>query len=124
MKRLIGLMLCAAAVSACSHLGLDGPGPNRGPMPEWMPASTAEIQAAEAAAGALAIERVPFRAGVSSTTVENLAKAQGCTGGQGAGLMTPQGPVEVYRMLCDNRSVYLARCEFRQCRPMAVTRRQ
>ena len=39
------------------------------------------------------IERVPFRTGVSSATVEKMAKQQGCTGGQGAGLMTAEGPV-------------------------------
>lgn len=69
------------------------------------------------------IERVPFRAGVSSTTVEKMAREQGCTGAgsQGAGLMTPQGPVEIYRMVCDSGRVFMARCEFRQCRPMSAT---
>ena len=115
MKRLIVLMLCAAAVSGCTHGGLA----RTSPMPVWV-ADTEQVQAAKAAASAgMEIERVPFRAGVSSTTVENMAKAQGCAGGQGAGLMTPQGPVEVYRMLCDNRAVFMARCEFRQCRPMS-----
>ena len=68
------------------------------------------------------IERVPFRAGVSSTTVEKMAGEQGCTGAgsQGAGLMTPQGPVEIYRMVCDSGRVFMARCEFRQCRPMSA----
>ena len=61
------------------------------------------------------IERVPFRTGVSSATVEKMAKAQGCTGGQGAGLMTEPGPVEVYRMRCENGKVFTARCELRQC---------
>ncbi|TFW36204.1 hypothetical protein [Massilia horti] len=64
------------------------------------------------------IERVAFRAGVSSATVEKLAKAHGCTGGQGAGLLTEPGPVEVYRMQCENKKVFLARCELRQCRQM------
>jgi hypothetical protein len=61
------------------------------------------------------IERVPFRTGVSSATVEKMAKQQGCTGGQGAGLMTEAGPVEVYRMRCENGKVFMARCELRQC---------
>ena len=61
------------------------------------------------------IERVPFRIGVSSATVEKMAKAQGCTGGQGAGLMTEAGPVEVYRMRCEDGKVFQARCELRQC---------
>ena len=61
------------------------------------------------------IERVPFRIGVSSATVEKMAKQQGCTSGQGAGLVTEPGPVEVYRMRCEDGKVFMARCELRQC---------
>ena len=64
------------------------------------------------------IEAVPFRPGVSSATVERMAKGAGCVGGKGAGLLTPQGPIEVYRMQCDNGSTYKARCDMRQCVPM------
>ncbi|MFP5390113.1 MAG: hypothetical protein ACLGI6_01000 [Gammaproteobacteria bacterium] len=64
------------------------------------------------------IERVPFRAGVSSVTVENMAKQRGCVGGQGAGLMTEPGPIEIYRMVCENGQVFRARCEMRQCKAM------
>ena len=64
------------------------------------------------------IQRVPFKVGVSSTTVEGLAKAQACTSAQGAGLMTEPGPIEVYRMQCENGKVFMARCELRQCRKM------
>ncbi|OIJ43005.1 hypothetical protein [Massilia timonae] len=64
------------------------------------------------------IQRVPFKVGVSSTTVEQLAKAQACTSEQGAGLITEPGPVEVYRMQCQDGKVFMARCELRQCRKM------
>lgn len=64
------------------------------------------------------VERVPFVLGVSSATVEKLGRAQACTGGQGAGLVTEPGPVEVYRMRCDNGQVFMARCELRQCSKM------
>lgn len=64
------------------------------------------------------IEKIPFRLGVSSATVEKLARQQACSGGQGAGLITQPGPVEVYRMQCDNGKVFMARCELRQCKPM------
>jgi hypothetical protein len=58
---------------------------------------------------------VPFRAGRSSVTVERLAKQLGCEGSRGAGLLTPDGTVEVYRMACqDGRAIY-ARCEYAQC---------
>jgi hypothetical protein len=68
--------------------------------------------------GGAPIERVPFHAGVSSATVEKLAKQHACTGGQGAGLVTTPGPVEVYRMQCEGGKVFMARCELRQCRQM------
>jgi len=66
----------------------------------------------------VALERVPFVVGVSSTTVEKLGKVQGCTSARGAGLVTEAGPVEVYRMQCDSGAVFMARCELRQCRKM------
>ncbi|AVR98079.1 hypothetical protein [Pseudoduganella armeniaca] len=64
------------------------------------------------------IETVPFRSGVSSATVERLARQAGCTGKQGAGLVSEPGPVEVYRLRCDDGRTFLARCELRQCVPM------
>ena len=66
------------------------------------------------------IEKVAFRAGVSSATVERMARNAGCdgNGGPGAGLMSEPGPVEVYRMMCSNGKAYLAKCELRQCKPL------
>jgi hypothetical protein len=83
-------------------------------------ASVAKAKPAEPelVAEGVPIERVPFRAGVSSVTVEKMARGQQCTGGPGAGLVTENGPVEVYRMQCDNGKVFMARCELRQCRQM------
>ena len=81
-----------------------------------VPVKTAQAQLVDA--DGVPIERVPFRAGISSVTVENMAKKQGCSGGVGAGLMTEPGPVEVYRMMCDNGKVFRARCELRQCKAM------
>lgn len=122
MKRL-ALLLMAGTLSACA----------------WMPAMPWQEQAAEsraplarkAAAPAMAsdgtpivrhegteIQKVEFRPGVSSATVERLAKAAGCEGGPGAGLVSEPGPVEVYRMACSNGRTFLARCELRQCKPM------
>ena len=67
--------------------------------------------------GTVAVEKLPFRSGISSATVEKLARSAGCSG-QAAGLISEKGPVEVYRMQCDDGRVFMARCEFRQCRPM------
>lgn len=64
------------------------------------------------------IERVPFRLGVSSVTVERMAKQNQCESKTGAGLLARNGPIEVYRVDCDGGKVYMARCEMRQCSPM------
>jgi hypothetical protein len=109
MKRLFVLMSCAMLLSACKAPA---------PMPEWKPVTRPQAAAPLYDANGNVIERIPFRAGVSSVTVENMAKAEGCVGGQGAGLVTPQGPLEMYRMICSSNRVYMARCEFRQCRPV------
>lgn len=69
------------------------------------------------AAGVVEVQKVEFRPGVSSVNVERLAKRYACSG-PGAGLITEKGPVEVYRMQCDNGTTFLAKCELRQCRPM------
>jgi hypothetical protein len=102
----IALLLLGVALSACSasHKMRRAPAP--------MPVAAAP------AAPADGIQRIPFRVGVSSTTVEKLGRQQACAGGQGAGLITEPGPVEVYRMQCDNGKVFMARCELRQCRAM------
>ncbi|HEX7635867.1 MAG TPA: hypothetical protein VF427_11380 [Noviherbaspirillum sp.] len=68
--------------------------------------------------GRVEVQKVEFRSGVSSATVERLAKRYGCEGFGGAGLLTKQGPVEVYRMQCNNGSTFMAQCELRQCQPM------
>lgn len=69
-------------------------------------------------AGSAVVQKVEFRSGVSSASVERLAKRFGCTGRAGAGLVTEKGPVEVYRLQCDNGTTFMAQCELRQCRSM------
>ena len=87
------------------------------PMPAA--AATAPARAAGLAdANGVPIERVPYRVGVSSNTVEQLARQHACLGAGGAGLVTTEGPVEVYRMQCADGKVFMARCELRQCRKM------
>jgi len=103
------LVLAAVLLSACS-----GFKSSMAPLP----AEPAQPAAANAEANDGSIERVPFKIGVSSATVEALAKEQACLGVQGAGLVTAPGPVEVYRMQCDDGKVFMARCELRQCKRM------
>jgi hypothetical protein len=64
------------------------------------------------------VEKVEFKLGLSSRTVEQLAKEQGCDSVRGADLITDSGPVEVYRMNCRDGTVFLAKCDLRQCKPM------
>jgi hypothetical protein len=110
MKRL--LLVACAVLGGCSafHGKMDSaaaPHAKAGPAGEQL-----------AGSDGVPIERIPFSPGVSSVTVEKLARAQQCSGGQGAGLVTEPGPVEVYRMQCDDGKVFMARCELRQCRQM------
>ena len=112
MKRLFVLMSCAVLLSACAT--------RNKPMAQWVPPTVKAKAPVLTDANGNPIENIPFRAGVSSVTVEKMAQAQGCASSQGAGLLTPQGPVEVYRVVCESRQVFMARCELRQCRPMAA----
>ena len=113
MKRLFVLVSCALLLGGCAMTFPKPPQKTVQPVAKAAPPVQLDANGME-------IERVPFRAGVSTVTVEKLAKQHGCTGGQGAGLMTAPGPVEVYRMICDSKQVFMARCEFRQCKPMAA----
>jgi hypothetical protein len=112
MKRVFVLMPLAALLGGCA--GFHKPAPTQ-------PLARASVPARPAGpldADGTPIQKLPFRLGVSSNTVEKLARQQACTGGQGAALVTEPGPVEVYRMQCDNGKVFMARCDMRQCRPM------
>jgi hypothetical protein len=108
MKRLFMAAL-ALFVGGCSAF--------HGRMPAQAPALRVEPMY-RAEADKLEIQKIPFHTGVSSATVEKMARGQACTGGQGASLITEPGPVEVYRMQCADGKVFMARCELRQCRPM------
>lgn len=110
MKRLLLLATCAVALSACSMF-----------KTKMEPVAVAPVKPVDTrlrdANGAL-IERIAFRPGVSSVTVERLGKLQACHSSEGAGLMTEPGPIEVYKMVCDSGKVFMARCELRQCKAM------
>ena len=112
MKRLpLIVLLCVLPIAGCSAFH------QTRPAPVIAHAATAPAPGLTAVDGA-PIEKIPFHTGVSSATVERMARDQACTGGQGAGLITEPGPVEVYRMQCADGKVFMARCELRQCRQM------
>lgn len=78
--------------------------------------ANAEISPSNTTASAsLKIEKVPFAIGVSSATVERIAKQNSCQSKLGAGLLYKKGPVEVYRVECEDGREIKARCEMRQC---------
>lgn len=64
------------------------------------------------------IQKITFVTGISSVTVEKLAQKNQCVSLKGAGQITPKGPVEVYRVACEDGRNFMARCELRQCQPM------
>ena len=105
MKRLLALV-AVAALGGCAMLK-SAPAPAPGP-----------VEASPKTADGVPIERIPYRVGVSSSTVEQLARQYACSSTQGAGLITDEGPIEVYRMQCADGKVFMARCELRQCRRM------
>ena len=110
MKRLLALVAVAALGGCAMWKPASPPAPAAAQAPR-QPAGPAD-------AGGVPIQRVPHRIGVSSSTVEALARRHACSSAQGAGLVTEAGPVEVYRMQCANGKVFMARCELRQCRKM------
>lgn len=68
--------------------------------------------------GTVVVQMVPYRTGISTVTVEQMARKAGCTPRGGAGLLTEEGPLEIYRVQCEEGRHYTAQCELRQCRPM------
>ncbi len=84
------------------------------PPSEALP-SAAALALAKVKVAPPKIDMVPFKLGISSVTVEKLARFQGCVGGTGANLVAGKGPIQVYRVYCDEGKVFVAKCEFRQC---------
>jgi len=82
------------------------------------PAAAAPLAAAASASAEPPIQTIPFQAGISSMTVEKLALQYGCSAKKGAARITEKGPVEVYRIACDDERTLLVKCELRQCKAM------
>ena len=64
------------------------------------------------------LQKIEFKTGISSVTVERLAMQSQCTSKLGAAQITPKAPIEVYRVSCDDGRVFMAKCELRQCQTM------
>jgi hypothetical protein len=137
MKRLSLIALLGLALAGCASTGMSGAQQDAGQGAQAEPlAEAASAQPGALAtrfrrrappsnhipmtdeAGSVVVQAVEFRPGVSSAAVEKLARRFGCTGSTGAGLVTEDGPLEIYRLRCDNGTTFIAQCELRQCRPM------
>lgn len=125
MKRL--LLLSVVVLSACSHVPFKQDREQEAEAARRAATVRKPVESELASDGSkrvamdgVEIEKVAFRAGASSATVERMARKAGCdgNGGPGAGLLSGPGPVEVYRMMCSNGTAYLAKCELRQCKPL------
>jgi hypothetical protein len=64
------------------------------------------------------IQTVEFQIGASSFSVEKLANKAGCFSDKGAGIITEKGPIEAYRVKCNDGKTFVARCELRQCKAL------
>jgi hypothetical protein len=82
------------------------------------------VATVENPADKLTVQTIPFLVGTSSTTVEKLAKQNSCDSEKGAGLLTPPGTVEIYRIACDDGRIVVARCEMRQCNLTSISNKQ
>lgn len=120
---LLSALLSVAVLGACSHLPFNQHKEREAEAARQAALTRKPVLSDYASDGSrrvlvdgVEIEKVAFRQGVSSATVERLARDAGCQDGPGAGLVSEPGPVEMYRMVCGSGKVYLARCELRQCR--------
>jgi hypothetical protein len=117
MKHLTLLLLSAGLLSACAHrpTSNDSYAATQSSQPRRNPAV---VVPRRVMANGVEVQKVDFRPGISSATVERMGRDAACQGGTGAGLVSEAGPIEVYRMSCDNGNTFMARCELRQCKPM------
>lgn len=120
--RLIALLGAVTALAACAapdakRTNLAGGAYTQVEAPRAAANQGADRVTVRDEKGVVDVQKVPFQAGVSTVTVERMARQAGCEAREGAGLLTEKGPVEIYRVQCTNGSHFMAQCELRQCRP-------
>ena len=100
---IFALLLCLTSLNACKSINLKEP---------VKASTTVAVQSTEEK---VIIEKIQNNPGVSSTTVERLAIKNQCEPSEIVNLLTPKGPVEIYRATCTSGKIIMARCELRQC---------
>jgi hypothetical protein len=118
LKRIWMVLVTSAVVILTSGCAARAPSISLAPAAVERAVSLAPLSIDDGNGNIVQIQKVEFQSGVSSITVERLAKRYGCEGGNGAGRITGKGPREMYRMTCDNGQTFLAKCELRQCKPV------
>ena len=105
---IIALVVCVIGLNACKSINLKEPVPVKANP-------TATVQSSE---NNVVIEKIQNNPGISSTTVERLAIKNQCEPTEIVSLLTPKGPIEIYRATCSSGKIIMARCELRQCQVM------
>lgn len=100
---IITLLLCLACLNACKSIDLNEP------------SKVSPVVVTQNSEDKVIIEKIQNNPGVSSTTVERLAIQNQCDPIEIINLLTPKGPVEIYRATCANGKIFMAKCELRQC---------
>jgi hypothetical protein len=126
MNKTLLMLVASVVIAGCSSLspGSRGKAGAQASVKPQAPANAVgskrdpNLIVVDDGAGPVVVRKVELRPGISSATVEKLGRSAGCVGSAGAGLVSEKGPVEVYRMQCDNGKNFLAKCELRQCKPM------
>jgi hypothetical protein len=96
------ISLTAGLLAACAH---------KAPPPEPVKVEPPPVVAVN---GRVPADTSHLKIGKWSYEANKLAVAAGCFG-QGAWLITPEGPREAYRVFCDNGQNYTAVCDSMHC---------
>jgi hypothetical protein len=110
-----------SSMMATSDIGTPPPGEGHVPMPlatasgstEAHTGGTSSTPSAQPNAARSHAAQVKF--GKFSYVAEKLAKADGCGSDQGAALTTEPGPVESYRVECNDGRAFAVHCEYGVC---------
>jgi hypothetical protein len=91
------------------------PDRNRTTIDSRIPAPGQSVASDGAGSKSVREKTADQKMGKHSYAVEKMAGAAGCNGGSGAYLTTESGPIEDYRIDCEDGATYLARCEYGTC---------
>lgn len=117
---LLSLILVCTSLSACNSTNSPFSYFNKSKAnsADQSVATSSDSQGASSNKEKVVIQKIDNNPGISSTTVERLAKQNQCEPKEIVNLLTPKGPIEIYRTTCEDGKIFMARCELRQCKAM------